>query len=98
MPREPLPAEIEELESLLRESRFLDAHRRLADFAPPEAWTSSRGRIVAGRVVANVGGNARGRRLHLSTWRRDPSDPEARYFALLDYQERHGSVDTLRLL
>jgi cellulose synthase operon protein C len=98
MSREPAPPEIEELESLYGASRFLDEQARLAEFSPPETWTSTRARNAAARLLGNLGANGRARRLVLATWRRDRTDPLARFLMLLDYHERHGPLETLRLL
>src|SRR5437016_1897258 len=98
MKREPAPAEIETLEQLYRASRFLDAHAQLAEFSEPETWTSTRARVAAGRALGNLGAAARARRLLLATWRRDRGEATARYFMLLDYLDRHGALEALRLL
>ncbi|MBL9198924.1 MAG: tetratricopeptide repeat protein [Opitutaceae bacterium] len=98
MLREPELHEIEEIERAHRGSRFGDGGELLGKFAPPETWAGTRGRIIAGRLIGNLGAGGRSRRLVLATWRRDPAEAAARYYMALDYHERHGPVETLRLL
>lgn len=96
--REPTRDETVAWEHLHRESRFLDLHAQLAVKSAPESWTDTRARIVAARAIGNLGGSGRAHRLFLSTWRLAPAEPAARYFMLLDYFDRHGAVETLRLM
>lgn len=95
---EPEVPEIEEIERAHRGSRFGDSGELLRKFAPAESWIGTRGRVIAGRAIGNLGAGSRSRRLILSTWRRDPLHAAARYYMVFDYHERHGPVETLRLL
>lgn len=98
MMREPEPQLIDEIERAYDAGMFGDAWRLLENCSPPESWGSTRGRVVVGRLIGNLGASSRQRRLVQTTWRRDPADARARYYLLLEYHDRHGPVETLRLI
>jgi tetratricopeptide (TPR) repeat protein len=97
MSRLPDSVDTENIEKLYDRSRYLDAFSLLEGFDPPESWTDTRARLIAGRLLANLGAHKRSARLQKETWRRNPGHEEARCFYLDSYYGRHGPFETLRV-
>jgi tetratricopeptide (TPR) repeat protein len=95
--REPAEPDIAALEATFDGGRWLDAAALLAGWTAPETWRDPGARVAAARAIGNLGGVFRSRTLALATWRRDPGHARARFAVALDYAERHGPVELLRL-
>ena len=98
MAREPGPTLLEEVKTLYDEGRFLDAFALLAPLDPPETWIDCDSRLLASRLIGNLGALRRAQRLSTATWRAYPNRLDTLYYHVLGLVERHGPYEGLRLL
>jgi tetratricopeptide (TPR) repeat protein len=94
----PAPENLAELTRLYGEGRYLDAFHYAEEFAPPEAWPSPEGLILAGRLMYSWGDWLRSNRMHAAAWRQAPMDPTTVYYQALSVEHRHGAFEALRFL
>lgn len=94
----PAAADLAELTSLHRETRYLDAYRAFQKFSAPETWQDSEAAILAGRLFSCWGDWGRSNRLHLQSWRRAPTSPAAVYYGTLTVEAKHGPFEALAFL
>ena len=94
-------AGILEIRALYDANRYLDAHARAAELGPYAEWRDPAARIMAGRLLMQIGARALGTALHFYTYRKHPHDAEALYFyasscksrspyMLLEFMRRSG--------
>lgn len=88
----PDPAILDGVRDLYDQGRFIQALRLAESSGDVEQWTGTGPRILAGRLLRHVGAAETGERLILRAYRRDPGDPEARYFHLRRLLEARGPV------
>lgn len=81
--------------------RYLDAHQHAAQLGPYESWQATHERLLAGRLLFQLGDARLGLVHHFFAYRRDPGDADALYFhagtcksrvphALLRFLRTHG--------
>lgn len=80
--------------SLHHKGLMLQAYRLAEQHAPLRNWSSSKARILAGRLAFNLGAPRMAQIFHYLALRADPDEPEAKYyFARLTF-ERRGPLAT----
>lgn len=95
---DPTREKVQQAEAFYDEGRFLDAYDCFVAFGEPETWFNGDARILASRVIGNLGGLRRAHRLSRVTWRTNPERRDAFYYYLLGFRDRHGAFETLRLI
>ncbi|MCW8141062.1 MAG: hypothetical protein KIT58_19340, partial [Planctomycetota bacterium] len=70
----PDPAALEAVREAYGRGDYLHAWDLAQAIGPLEAWRGPAGRVMAGRLAFNLGGDRRGTRLHLRAWREHPGD------------------------
>lgn len=79
-------------------SRLVEAWTAASVLGDPRDFSSTRGRILAGRLLPQVGAPRAGILQLLRALRQAPDDPEARFFGLFAVLESGGPLAALRLL
>lgn len=98
MAREPGPELVKEVKALYDQGRFVDALAGLSSFDPMEQWVDCDARLLASRLLGNLGSLRRAQTLSAATWRKYPNRPDTFYYYALGFVERHGPYEGLRLL
>src|ERR1700687_447393 len=88
------PAEslLEQVQSLYEQGLYLQAHTLAERNLPLRQWEGTVGRILAGRLAGNLGGNRLANAYFVCAWRENPSDPLANQFRARVLLERHGPL------
>lgn len=89
---------IGEVLELYEQGLYLQAYALGQPLGPLDEWEGTAGRLLAGRLAAQLGSHRLCRRLHRRAWREDPANPEARYFRARLRLERSGPLATWELL
>jgi len=79
--------------------QYLTAYKvGVQSMGPLRNWTSTAGRIVAGRLWGNLGARTRASIAFVNAYRAAPDDPEATYYYSSVLLERRGPLQTLGFL
>ncbi len=89
----PEPGALAEVEDLYQRGLFVQALRRAEAIGDPLKWGGTHARILAGRLLRQVGASRGANTLKLRAYRKDPKDPEARYYFLWHVLEVRGPVE-----
>jgi tetratricopeptide (TPR) repeat protein len=76
----PSAADLQEVRDLYCRGLYLQAYQRAQQIGPLAQWRGAAGRVLAGRLIVNLGAWRLGYLLHGLAWREEPADPEARYY------------------
>ena len=71
---------------------MLRAYAAALKVGPVTQWRGARGRVLAGRLAMNLGGQRLGRVLHMLARREHPRDPSACYYYARAILERRGPL------
>lgn len=94
----PNSDELRRILDLYEKGLCLQAYAICRGFSPIAEWTGVEARIMGGRLAWNLGAPRTSRRLFSVAYRENPEHPEARYFYVRAYLERHGPLATWALL
>jgi tetratricopeptide (TPR) repeat protein len=89
---------LDELERVYDRGRYLDAFRLLEAMGGPLGQRDTRGRLLAGRVMLNLGAHRLARLLTIRAHRQAPRDPDAAYYFCSTLAEARGPLAGLRFL
>jgi len=87
-----------ELRTLYESGRFVDAFERAGAVAPLDRWGGTDARVLAGRMLTQVGARRVGRALHIKAFRSDRSHAEAAYFHTVAVGECRGPLAALAFM
>lgn len=88
----PDPAALEAVREAYGRGDYLHAWDLARAIGPLEAWRGPAGRVMAGRLAFNLGGDRLGTRLHLRAWREHPGDGIALTYGLRAVRARRGPL------
>lgn len=93
------PEELAPLRALYEQGKYLTAYEQgLVTFGPLQEWVGTSARILAGRIIGNVGAPRVGQNLHILAYRHDPKHPGARYSYARVLLDRKGPLAAARFL
>lgn len=96
--RTPSPSDLEEIQKLYDSGQFLKAWKRASSSGEPVRWEEPEARVLAGRLMNQVGAIGAGSRHLYATWRRHPGDSAARYYGVFSYRAYRGPLLTRLLM
>lgn len=88
-----LAATLDQVEALYDKGLYLQAYQLGTQIAPITKWQSAKGRVMAGRLGANLGAQRLALVMHNLAFRENPNDPESRYFYVWSVLNRKGIYD-----
>lgn len=89
-PTQPL---IDKIIDLRKNARFLEAWQSLQSHTPPETWSDGWWKVNAARIISQLGGSKRSRRLTHHAWHREPgSHSPAREEMLWNVYSHRGAL------
>lgn len=86
------PEILDRVKALYAEGLFLRAFELSRPLGPLETWRSAPARVMAGRLVMQLGGSRLALAIHARAWRREPAHPEARYYHAFVLLLRQGPL------
>lgn len=98
------PSDLRVIRGLYDRGLYVQAYRQAEVHGPLRLWSGTDARLIAGRLVGNLGASRLGRAMHYLAWRGDPAHPEAIYYrchelvrsrgplAAWEFQETHGDL------
>ena len=90
--------QIAQLEGYYRKGLYLQAYKQTSDLGHIKDWRGEKGRILAGRLAYNLGGQRLGYLLHYRAWKEHPESGEAIYFYARALATVRGSYRALRFI
>src|SRR3712207_4419541 len=92
------PDELSRVLALYNQGQYLQAYALAESIAPLNTWLGTAPRLLAGRLVMNLGAPRLGLALHLRAWRETPTDPEAMYYYARYILKRRGLLAAWEIL
>jgi cellulose synthase operon protein C len=92
------PDELSRVLALYNQGQYLQAYALAESIAPLNTWLGTAPRLLAGRLVMNLGAPRLGLALHLRAWRETPTDPEAIYYYARYVLQRRGLLAAWEIL
>jgi tetratricopeptide (TPR) repeat protein len=97
-PVAPAPDAVAEVRALYDAGRFVDAYWRARREGPLERWGDTDARILAGRLLTQVGARRAGRLLHSRAFRSNRAHADAAYYYTYLVGGRRGPLAALRFM
>lgn len=94
----PTPLELSRVFELYNQGLYLQAYKLAQTYSPIQTWSGTAARLIAGRLVMQLGAPRLGYALHLRAWRVDPTDPEALYYYTRVILARRGVLAAWEIL
>src|SRR5579884_18301 len=91
-------ADLNCIQALYDRGLYLQAYAVLKPYEPLRELKGTAERLLAGRLAGNLGATRLGTWLFLQAYRRDRTDPEARYFYAYAVLQRHGPLAAWKAL
>jgi len=88
---------LEQIHALYDDGLFLQAYGLLKGFGEPEAIEGTGARLIAARLLSQLGGDARAAALFYRTYRSDRASLDARYFYVRTVLRRSGPLAAWKL-
>lgn len=85
-----------EVQRLYDEGQYREALAASKPLGDLKSWRSREGRVLAGRLAANLGAPRIGRTVHWLAGREFPRHPQVQYYAAMAYWSRFGTVHAWR--
>jgi tetratricopeptide (TPR) repeat protein len=85
-----------QIQGLYDTGKLMQAYQLGQVWGPPQDWPGFNGKILAGRILHNLGSPRLGRLLHLRALREAPKEPLALYYAGYAILERRGPLAAIQ--
>lgn len=85
---------LQQLKSLRRKGRYLEAWDLIKNLAPPEEWPTAEGRLAGALLIERLGANSRATRIYFREWRRKSSRSLARSEMFWEVLSKRGAFLT----
>ncbi len=92
------PAELAKIQALYDAGLCLQAYHAAEAFGPMKRWTAQADRVLAGRLVGNLGAHRLANVLHWLACRSNPRDPDVAAYHGYSLSQRRGPLAALEFL